>query len=383
MLSVSLGLVVGSTTSKRTGNANMPDHISRRTALSIAAVVATLGCSLPAVRAEAPASAPVPPPDDKPQYWISAIAVSHDGRLAAASSTSRAIGIWELASGQLIKQLEFPASQNSTGALAFAPDGKRLYAGNAPRRRRNQGKALLEFEIETGTIVNEASVEPNWVNKIAVHANADWIATAGGGFDRSLRLWTVSGLYPHRIWPAHDSAVVALAISPDGKLIASGGGNSVRSGRDPSVRLWDARTGQQLHKLRGHTQSIADLVFTQDGRRLVSLSGDAVQAWDVKSARLLSRIKLSDTVLNAKTLSPDGRWFASNTYGESEAVALQAVASGKVLHRWTSTNRHIDPIVVTPDSGTLLIGGADDTVEVRSAADGRLIRSLAGLVGRG
>lgn len=361
----------------------MTDGISRRTTLGLAAFIAASGFGPRSVwgqsKQDAPADAPAPA-DEKAEHWINAIAISADGKLAAGASTSRAIGIWELASGRLTKQLEFPMTQNSVGALAFTSDGKGLYAGNAPRRRRSQGKALLEYELETGTIVGEAAAEPNWVYEIATSAKTDWIATAGGGFDRSLRLWTKNGLQPHRIWPAHDSAVVAVAVSPDGRLIASGGANSNRGGRDPSVRIWDAGTARQLHKLGGHGQSVGDLVFTPDGRRLVSLSNDAVQVWAVDGAKLLSKAKLGEGDVNAKTIAPDGRWFASVTYGEKEAVTLRAVETGKVLQQWTTTNRHIEPITITPDSRLLLIGGADDTIEVRAAGNGTQLRSLQGLV---
>ena len=68
-------------------------------------------------------------------------------------------------------------------------------------------------------------------------------------------------------WPAHDGAVLALALSPDGKTIASGG-------EDRNIRLWRLADGSLLHTLEGHSWSVLDLCFESDGSVLVSAGRD-------------------------------------------------------------------------------------------------------------
>lgn len=77
----------------------------------------------------------------------------------------------------------------------------------------------------------------------------------------------------------HTDSIYAIAYSPDGKRIATGG-------RD-SLRLWDAETFTEIVQLRGHTSFIWSLAFSPDGRQLVSGSGDkTARIWDAPSRGL-------------------------------------------------------------------------------------------------
>ncbi len=76
--------------------------------------------------------------------------------------------------------------------------------------------------------------------------------------------------------PKPDYGLTTLAVSPDGRVLASGSGFA-----DPTIRIWDALTGELLDRLPGHTGWVCKLAFTQDGRRLISAASDqTIRSWD-------------------------------------------------------------------------------------------------------
>jgi WD40 repeat protein len=77
----------------------------------------------------------------------------------------------------------------------------------------------------------------------------------------------------------HRGSVLGLAISTDGRLLASGG-------KDSTIRLWDTTTGRELARWEAHLSSVNALAFSPDGKTLVSGSADRVlKLWDISFIR--------------------------------------------------------------------------------------------------
>ncbi len=167
---------------------------------------------------------------------------------------------------------------------------------------------------------------------------------------------------------SHTDAVTALAVDPEGLLVATG---QLHHG-DAKVVVWDARTGATLHELRGvHGCGVAHLAFSDDGRQLVSVGMDACHTVVVRD--VLDAFRLAGTALAGRAdvyavrCCPEGSRFALCTAGD------------KTLQFWKRQGRNFKSTqaFLGSRSGTwqaLLCLGALDSDVVAGTLDGHLYR---------
>ena len=110
-----------------------------------------------------------------------------------------------------------------------------------------------------------------------------------------------------------------MVFSPDGKLLASAGGNF---GQPGEVKVWDVATGKGRFCLTGHKDLVSCVAFSPDGRRLASANGGVrtpgeIKTWDLTNGRELSTLASHTAPVRSLAFSPDGRMLASFSVGLS------------------------------------------------------------------
>ena len=115
---------------------------------------------------------------------------------------------------------------------------------------------------------------------------------------------------PARVLKAHAGLVSALAFSPDGRLLASGGW-------DRQIKIWSAQDGTFLGLLTGHADAVTSLAFLPDGT-LVSGGRDKARFWDPETSVEKELLNAPDEGALAVAVSPDGHILAS---GNADATA--------------------------------------------------------------
>ncbi|KAJ7263135.1 WD40-repeat-containing domain protein [Mycena haematopus] len=216
---------------------------------------------------------------------VCCIQFSGDGKYLA-TGCNRTAQIYDVQTGRKICVLVDDAS-SKTGDLyirsvRFSPDGRYLATGAEDERIR-----VWDIEKRTIRIVFEGHHQDIY----SLDFSQDGRRLVSGSGDATVRIWdmdTHSSDHAHpRILTAQpesdgdndDAGVMAVAISPDGTLIAAGC-------VDALVRVWSVSTMALVDVLRGHQNSVHSVVFTKDGGGIVSGALDnTIRCWDLRGVR--------------------------------------------------------------------------------------------------
>ncbi len=169
------------------------------------------------------------------------------------------------------------------------------------------------------------SLRPDWYSNLAVSPIDGGILT--GSMDRTIRLWNLETcnerqrFVGHQGWPRH------VAFSGDGTRILSG----CESVEDPTARIWDVKTGEELHRLR-HPTGVRAVAYSDDGQWVLTGAEDGMaRLWDAASGQLASEFEGHRTWVKAAVFLPDSRRFLT---GSGNDVFLWSIKPG----RWSVTS---------------------------------------------
>jgi WD40 repeat protein len=194
--------------------------------------------------------------------------------------------------------------------------------------------------------------------------------------DSAARLWDIATGKQLRRLEAHTAGVYAVAFSPDSKRAITAGGND--------ICLWDVASGKQLRRLVGHSDGIYAAVFSPDGKSILSGGRDrTVRLWDAKTGKERKRFVGHTGVVRAVAFAPDGKRVLSRSIFTGAGCRLWDVKNGKnLLHFPSATNRTGSPgtagIAFSPDGKLIAVGGQDNTVRLVDARTGKEVRRLIG-----
>lgn len=282
-------------------------------------------------------------------------------------------------------------------ALSVSPDGKQLISASFDT-------TAIIWSLTSGAAEKVLRFHEGAVNAVVLLQDGR-IATSGQ--DARIAIWQPGQDKPATVLQGHTAPIVSLAVSPDGKTLAS-------ASWDNTARLWQLGGGTP-RVLEGHQQNVNGIAFTQDGRAVVTVGYDlTLRIWPLSDGGSPKVVTLP-TPLNSVVVAPGGDIITAgatgkvyilsavgDVQGELEAAAVPIIAlavshDGKLVaassirgavaiieHGSRSLVRTlVGPglpawsVAFLPDNRTLLTGGTDRLIRRWNALSGEHLGEVA------
>lgn len=246
------------------------------------------------------------------EVW--SVAISPDGRLLASGHwQDKTIKLWDLRTGKLLRTLK--GHSGEVRSVAFSPDGQILASGS-------HDKTIKLWRVSTGELLHTFPGHTDKVTSVAFSPDGKTIASASD--DKTIKLWGLDSMKLVRTLTGHLGLVLSIAFSPDGEtLVSSSGWNPETRIAENSIKLWNPQTGELRGSLtgHGHVNWVWCLAISPDGRYIASGSYDnTIKLWNLRTGELLRTLREHSDRVYSVAFSPNGQTIASGSWDNTVRI---------------------------------------------------------------
>jgi WD40 repeat protein len=208
------------------------------------------------------------------------LAYSADGNVLAVGSNSDGtpgalITLLDVKSSKVVSEFTVDLG-GEVMDLCFTPDGSSLIGGV---QGKPPNRSLMVWDLKQNKAKYALPGCKGVIHAIACSPTKDIVA-AGGGHHGALLAYPQLLVWNWRTGTritslaGHRKTVLAVAFSPNGRLMASGD-------FDGEIRIWETVSWKEVTWLKAHKQPIDRISFSTDGNRMLTIGGGKVKAWDL------------------------------------------------------------------------------------------------------
>jgi WD40 repeat protein len=302
---------------------------------------------------------------DKQKNYVCTVAVSPDGNTVASGHHWNCfIQLWDVKSGAERELHE--GHRGSVHHAAFLADGDSVVS------QGGTGSALFLWPLSLGKGRRSVPLPQGCIDWTLGPDRTSIAALA----DSSFSVVDIATAKVTRRVSIAPGAMSALSLSKDGKKTAA-------CYADKSVRVWDAASGRELHRLGAFQYPIYTLAFSTDGRVLAGPAGpadeDTLVLWDLESGFECCRCRGQKGAIFSIAFSPDGKTVASA--GMDHTIRLWETATGKQRRCLEGHKGWVWHCAFSPDGRTLASASDDKTIRLWDLVEGKMLQALRGHLG--
>ncbi len=333
------------------------------------------------------------PPTPKAVYpspvQITSLAFSPDNQKLVVSGHHE-LTVWDVNSGKLEKRI-YTRTRRAM-AMLFLPDGKLVVAGGRPNEegdvriydlnggtpKTDNGVTILDGVNDKGVLVKQLLEADDEVTCLAL--SADGKKLASGGCDRQVNVWDISGGAANakleQSFENHADWVYGVAFSPDGKQLFT-------CSRDKTAKVWDLTTKESVLTFQDHQAGLNGVAVKADGKQGFSAGEDnQLRAFNTTGDQAGKQAKVLGS--HAKAILKVAEHPTKPllvTAGADNLVKLWNPDTGAALKTLTGHTDWVFAVAISPDANLVASGTYNGEVKIWKVADGSVVKSFIGSPG--
>jgi WD40 repeat protein len=287
-----------------------------------------------------------------PVPGIDSIAFSPDGKTLASGGYDYKITLWDLGTGKKRKTLE--GHEGGIVSIAFSPDGKTLVSGS-------RDFTIKIWDLVTGKVIYTLNWHTNAVMSVAISPDGKTIAS--GSYDQTIKLWElVTGKLLATLGETPENrsySINSVAFTPDGQTLASTAQDDKKGG---TIKIWNLNTRKVLRTLEYPVPNLGDLrslAISPNGKTIASGDDDkTIKLWNLDTGELLHTLTGHSSTVQSIAISPDGKTLASGSFDNT--IKLWNLDTGKLLGTLSGHLGQVRSVAFSPNGKTLAGASAGD-----------------------